>query len=546
MFSVNAGAARALLSVLVLGLVVTEAGCPDPGPDVDTRAGPNRSATDLDGDGVANVEDTDLDGDGIDNGADHDMDGDRIPNEIDDDIDGDGTINVDDDTPLGSSAPGDTGPWTDIDGDNLPNIFDTDDDNDGIPDGVSGPGSCDGGATVVNDENADCDGYCIDLEAGLVACDDGGVPGSGFPDADGDGTPDTIDPDDDNDGIPDGGDTNPRGNDPCVGLEGPPPAECNDDPPGGEGEGEGEPQPTCNTQTFDPADPIPPRILLVVDRSGSMNEDADGFTGSKWDAAKAALVGTGADTGVVGQLEQAVEFGLYMYPAGSGTDQQCLPGSINDSISLSNHTDIRSQMSSTGPGGGTPTAPALVTARIELNRLGATGGQRAVILVTDGGPNCNDSLNGSTCRCVADPSQCQSFSANCLDDANTIAAANQLNQAGFPVFVLGIDGALAFGDVLTRTAQAGGTGNFFGIGSQSALAQTIEDIALRVGSCRFELSGAPLANQLTVAVDGAAVSQDTGRQNGWDLVGVNTVELFGAACDAAQRATQNVSVQTCF
>ena len=541
MFSVNP---RALLSVLVLGLVGLT-GCPEQ-TAIDTRNGPQRSAADIDGDGVANDADTDLDGDGIPNATDFDMDGDRIPNDIDDDIDGDGIINVDDDTPFGASEPGDTGPWVDTDGDGVPNLFDTDDDNDGIPDGVAGDGSCDGGVTVVTDESADCDGYCIDLEAGPVPCDDGGVPGSGFPDSHGDGIPDNIDPDDDNDGLPDGGDTNPRGNDPCVGLEGPPPAECNEDPGEGEGEGEGEGQPTCNTQTFDPADPIPPRILLVVDRSGSMNEDAAGFGGSKWDAARAALVGAGADSGVVGQLEGSVEFGLYMYPAGSSTDQQCLPGSVNDSISLSNHADIRRQMDTTTPGGGTPTAPALVTARTELNRLGATGGQRAVILVTDGGPNCNASLNGSTCRCVADPSQCQSFSANCLDDANTIAAANQLNQGGFPVFVLGIDGALAFGDVLTRTAQAGGTGNFFGIGSQQQLAQTIEDIALRVGSCRFELSTSPSANQLTVAVDGTEVTRDTGRQNGWDLIGVNTVELFGAACDAAQRATQNVSVQTCF
>ncbi len=534
---------RPMLSLLVLGLLAAiGTGCEEKAPaDINTR--PEPSADDIDGDGIPNDEDTDLDDDGIPNSADHDMDGDRIPNEADDDIDGDGIPNAEDDSPLGFSEPGDTGPWVDTDGDGTPNIFDNDDNGDGIPDGVSGPGSCDGGVTVVDNEAADCDGFCIDLEAGFVPCDDGGVPGSGLPDADGDGVPDVTDPDDDGDGIPDGDDENPRGNDPCVGLEGPPPAICIDDP----GEGEGEPEPTCTTQTFDPADPVPPRILLVVDRSLSMNEDANGFGGSKWDAAVGALVGDGGgNIGVVGQLEQGVEFGLYMYPAGSGTAQQCLPGSVNDSVSLSNSADIRAELFSTVPGGGTPTAPALLTARNELNRLGATGGQRAVILVTDGGPNCNESLNGNTCRCVADRSQCQSFSANCLDDVNTIAAATQLNQSGFPVFVLGIDGALAFGDVLTRTAEAGGTGNFFGIGSSQALAQTIEDIAVQIGACRFEITGAPNPDDVTVAIDGAAVGRDTGRANGWDLTGVNTIELFGAACDAAQGATQNVAVQTCF
>lgn len=564
---------RIVLSVVVCALAAI--GCPDgrPGNIDEPATGPGeKTEDDLDGDGIPNSEDPDIDGDGIPNASDHDMDGDGIPNELDDDIDGDGIPNDEDDTPFG--PPGGVGPWADPDGDGIPNIFDNDDDGDGIPDGVIGPGSCDGGLTVVTDENADCDGYCIDVEAGLVPCDDGGVPGTGFPDTDGDGIPDILDEDDDNDGIPDGQDTNPRGDDPCVGLEGPPPAICFEEP--GEGEGEGEPQPTCATQTFDPADPLPARILMVVDRSGSMNEAVSGFAGfcggitdqtactnagcsfevatsrcgSKWDAAKEALIGppNNANGGVIGQLAPTTEFGLFMYPAGSGQQNQCTAGTVQDGdgVALNNFNNIRGGMRNTTPAGGTPTAPALLAARAELGRLPAQGGQRAVILVTDGGPNCNTSLNGATCRCVAAQEQCQNFSANCLDDVNTIAAANQLNQSGFPVFVLGIDGALAFGDVLTRTAQAGGTGNFFSIGSAQNLAQTIEDIALRVGACRFELNGAPTANQLTVAVDGTAVNRDTNRQNGWDLLGVSTIELFGAACQAAQQATQNVSVQTCF
>ncbi len=483
----------------------------------------------------------DIDDDGIPNAVDHDMDGDRIPNEADDDIDGDCIRNANDETPFGTNPPGTTGPWVDPDGDGVPNIFDNDDDNDGIPDGVIGPGSCDGGRTTVDDEDADCDGFCFDVERGFFACDDGGVPGSGSPDSDGDGVPDVIDPDDDNDGIPDGRDDNPRGDDPCVGLESTPPDFCFDNP------GEEE-DPRCNEQVFNPADPIPPRILLVVDRSGSMNETANGFNGTKWDAAVEALVGpanNATNRGVVGSLT-TVEFGLYAYPAGATQALQCSAGSVADAVAPNNYNDIRTLLRGTAPGGGTPTAPALLTARNELNRLPAAGGQRAVILVTDGGPNCNESLNGQTCRCVAAQSQCQNFSANCLDDTNTVAAANQLNQAGFPVFVLGIDGALTFGDVLTRVAQAGGTGNFLGIGSGQQLSAAIEDIALRVGSCRFELQNSPSPTATTVKVDGQQISRDTNRQNGWDLVGVNTLELFGAACDAARRATQNVSVETCF
>ena len=234
------------------------------------------TADDIDGDGIANNDDNDIDGDANANAADADMDGDRIPNEIDDDGDGDGDINIDDDTPYGSNPPGVTGPWADLDNDGIPNITDPDDDNDGRPDGIDGIGSCDGGVTVAADENHDCDGYCIEVEAGFVTCNDGALDGSGAPDRDGDGVPDSIDPDDDNDGIPDGTDTNPNGNDFCVGLEGPPPPGCfpTEEPV----------DPSCSTRTFNPAAPIPPRILLVVDRSGSMNTAAQGFAGSKWDA----------------------------------------------------------------------------------------------------------------------------------------------------------------------------------------------------------------------------------------------------------------------
>ncbi|HEY1097706.1 MAG TPA: hypothetical protein VGF99_02215 [Myxococcota bacterium] len=538
-----AGKAPRIVSALLLVVPLLVVGCTtaataDDGIAEGEGEGDTGPGTDdIDGDGIANDEDPDIDGDGIPNASDADIDGDRIANEVDDDIDGDGIPNAEDDAPYGSNRPGVSGPWADADGDGLPNITDPDDDNDGIPDGVIGIGSCDG--TPATSEDNDCDGYCLQIEAGLVPCDDGGLPGTGAPDRDGDGIPDNVDDDDDNDGIPDVDDTNPNGNDPCVGVEFFPP-ECFPS--------EEEPEPTCNVVTFNPAAPIPPRIMLVVDRSGSMNEGAAGFGGSKWNATVDSLVGPadGSSGGVVGQLEQGVEFGLQMYPAGGTFELQCVEGDVADNVTIGNHADIRNILRNSIAAGGTPTAAALSVARNALNALGPDGGQRAVILATDGGPNCNDSLDGNTCRCVASSADCAANNNNCLDDTNTVAAAAQLSQAGFPVYVLGLDGALSFADVLTRTAQAGGTGNFFTIGSAQSLASTIEDIAIRVGACRFDVTGAPSADQVAVTVDGITINRDTNRQNGWDLIDVDTVELFGDACATASRATQNVAVQTCF
>lgn len=472
-----------LWSLFVLGASV---GCSEP-QSVD-GGNDEPSANDVDGDGIPNGEDGDVDGDGYPNAVDLDIDGDRIPNEIDDDIDSDGTANGDDDTPFGANPDGVVGPWADADADGEPNLLDADDDNDGVPDGE--------------------------------------------------------DPTD-------------TGVDPCIGLEGPPPEECNtpvgEDPPddgdggGGGNEGEDELPPNCTEQVFDPAEPIPPRIMLVVDRSGSMNDDAVGFPGSKWDTAVDTL-----DT-VTHQLETSVELGLALYPAGADQDQLCSAGSLAVAVRLNNANAIVSALNDTGPGGGTPTATTLLVARGNLSALGSQGGQRAIVLATDGGPNCNDSLNGNTCTCVArrddgspDQQQCRDFSANCLDDVNTIAAAAQVASAGFPVFVLGLPGTENFSGVLRSTAQAGGTNDFYNANSASSLAQSLEEIAIRLGSCRFDLPGSPRPDQITVAVDGAPVARDAGRDDGWDLIDSNTIELFGPACEGASRAQQDVTVTTCF
>ena len=52
-----------------------------------------------------------------------------------------------------------------------------------------------------------------------------------------------------------------------------------------------------------------PRVLLVVDKSGSMAGAANGFGGDKWTAAVNAI------KGVVDNTESQVDFGLMMFPS---------------------------------------------------------------------------------------------------------------------------------------------------------------------------------------------------------------------------------------
>lgn len=497
------GSRSALATLATLATLGLGIGCEQPAPPID--------------DETPAVDPADLDGDGVPNGLDEDIDGDGIPNVQeagpDGDVDGDGTPNSEDTSDYGS-APSQEGPQGDIDGDGTPNSLDSDDDGDGIPDGVSGVGSCDGGQTTAANEDSDCDGFCISLEGGLRACDDGATPGSGQPDTDGDGIPDAIDPDDDGDGIPDADDPNGNGLDPQPPVDPTDPAQC-------------------ITTTFTTGDDVlDPRILLVVDKSRSMRDEAAGFPGSKWDAARDAL-GT-----VVTSLDGSVELGLMLYPDDRGGDV-CQEGSVRVGVAANNASSIVNTLNGTEPNGGTPTATTLVEAMGVLDGLSAEGGARAVVLATDGGPNCNGSLDGNTCRCVApNPEDCQDFSENCLDDVNAIGAATGLNAAGFPVFVVGIPGAESFTDVLNALANAGGTAQagataFYDANSSADLATALEDIAIRVGACRFDLPQNVSAADVTVKVNGGDVARDTTRVNGWDLVDPNTVELFGVPCQEA-------------
>jgi hypothetical protein len=387
---------------------------------------------------------------------------------------------------------------------------------DGVPDNVS-----DGDLA---NENNDADGYCFEPETGYYACDDGAPPGSGGVGVGGDdaqpGDPGT----DPGDGTGVGGDdANPGGDDPFD----PNPAD-----------------PVCDQDVFNDATQLPPRILLVVDKSGSMDEDAVGYPGSKWQGLKSAL------TQVVNTLDTEAELGLMLYPDGNSNNNQCVAGRVFNPVAQGQADNIIATLNSSGPGGGTPTAPTLHSAQIALDAIGDQGGARVVILATDGGPNCNTNLNQNTCRCV-NPDGCQD-ARNCLDDENAISAVEGLTAAGYSTFVIGIPGSENFTDVLNNLATAGGTTNgtqgYYDASDADALATAVESIATRVANCRFDLQGGAInITDMTVKVGGTEIPRDTNRQNGWDMVDNDTLEVFGTACDAmAADASISLSVDYCF
>jgi hypothetical protein len=133
--------------------------------------------------------------------------------------------------------------------------------------------------------------------------------------------------------------------------------------------------------------------------------------------------------------------------------------------------------------GGTPIAATLNSALVYL--AGVTDeNERYVLLATDGAPNCNSSLDGSSCTCTSD--NCSVNELNCLDDTATYAAATALDAAGYPVYVLGIGGSSDWTSVMNEISTSGG-GETYMVADTAGFLSALQDITGGVVSCEFDV-----------------------------------------------------------
>lgn len=307
--------------------------------------------------------------------------------------------------------------------------------------------------------------------------------------------------------------------------------------------------PECTSFVNEPDTVSDGRILLVVDRSGSMGEDFSNQAIEKWDATRNVL------TSVTAALTNRVEFGLVLYPERAGA--VCDEGTQVLGMGLNNASQIASQLAITEPNGGTPTAPTLEVARQIVQPLVSDGRPIAVVLATDGGPNCNESNTNGSCTCTdpdALPGECAPI--NCLDNINAYQSVSNIQALGVNTFVVGITGVESFSFVLDEMAVRGGTARpgppgspkFYPANDQAALEASLDEITRRVVACRIT---APAGTNLTqvdsinVSIAGQTIARDNAQQNGWDLTGATVIELFGSACDLAVSSSQPVTVETC-
>ncbi|MBX3199194.1 MAG: VWA domain-containing protein [Labilithrix sp.] len=298
------------------------------------------------------------------------------------------------------------------------------------------------------------------------------------------------------------------------------------------------------------------QLMFVLDRSRSMDflltSDVEALPGqtSRWRALESSLAQT--ITPFTGQIAMGARF----FPAASANSQDLVLACIQDpsaaaiAPALNNASKILDVFTSTIPAGGTPTATALQLAAQEISSSRAVA--RAMVVATDGAPNCNGALNRLTCRCTStNPIGCTGSTngaANCLDDVRTLQTITSIvTNRNIPVYVIGIGVTAPFAGTLDAMAVAGGrpragTPKYYAADTPDDLTAAFAVVRDSVANCSYITPSSPYdPNSISVEVAGAPIARDPDHLDGWDWIDqeYGHLQLFGAAC--AQATSVNVS-----
>lgn len=267
-----------------------------------------------------------------------------------------------------------------------------------------------------------------------------------------------------------------------------------------------------------PALPNSPEVLIVLDRSGSMVGNNDTRT-DRWTPSSSAIAK------ITAQLDQAVEFGLMMFPDPAMGTNNCAPGVVNVPVALGTSTQIAQAISSSPPNrfSATPTAASLQAALAALGPPPVCADQcvitkRYVLLVTDGAPNCGAATGPNMFATTqADIDAC---------DMNIDA----LKAADITTYVIGYqttsDPAVA--NIMDGFAMHGGTDKQLPVEDEQSLIDTLTKIAASLVPCEYKLSmKVQDPKYVRVTIDGKQYDLGTG----WTLKDDMQTIVLGGACD---------------
>ncbi|NJK32111.1 MAG: VWA domain-containing protein [Deltaproteobacteria bacterium] len=273
--------------------------------------------------------------------------------------------------------------------------------------------------------------------------------------------------------------------------------------------------------------PIPPHVLFLLDRSGSMVEK--GFDPMNPDLTRWNVLYHAVEDVVDGGADMTIAFGAKTYST-QGMGECGVSPQPEVPIALNNAANLLGTIP--GPdvlvNGGTPTNTALEVTIPYMQQYDSQGGQKFLILVTDGGLGCINDPNEALAEAVA------LLESAYMDDAIT-------------TFVVGISPSI-FGPTqqLDAMAVAGGAPkmgmggeDFYRADDAQQLAdalQTVVEESLAT-SCLLNLEQAPVFPLLVkVVVNGMSYSlvDDCETEDGFVYTGpeMTQIEMCGQACEA--------------
>ncbi|MEO8215021.1 MAG: vWA domain-containing protein, partial [Myxococcales bacterium] len=231
---------------------------------------------------------------------------------------------------------------------------------------------------------------------------------------------------------------------------------------------------------------LPPDLLIVLDRSGSMNEDSMGVmcrdqavcgATTKWTQMTTAI------NQVVMQTQDKVRWGLKFFASpGGGGRAACTVNAMADvPVAPANAAAVAAAIAdaANAPGSNTPTNAAETQAAAYL--LSVTDpNPKYILLATDGLPNCAGG-NGNT-----------------SDEMGAIMAVADVAAMGFPTFVIGIatnamaDGTLNMMAVNGGHPRTGMPQQYYPVSTSADLTAALGVIQGMVAlPCQFQLGGVP-------------------------------------------------------
>jgi hypothetical protein len=261
-----------------------------------------------------------------------------------------------------------------------------------------------------------------------------------------------------------------------------------------------------------------PTVVLLIDQSGSMDQQFDGM--QRLDAVYEALMNL--ETGVVNALADDVRFGLSLYTSYNGGPTCPVLTEVEPEVG--NHAAIDAVLADAEPEDDTPTGEAILATAETLAAMDAPG-DKLILLATDGEPD--------TCE-VPDPQHGQE---------EAVLSAEAAHAMGVDVVVLAVGNELSMAHQQEMAdAGAGVEGApVYRPATRAELVDDFETIIHGVRSCVLDLNGEvdeQYAHEGTVTLNG--IELPYGDPDGWKLTSPSQIELVGAACQELMEGDDTV------